>query len=418
MMDGTATKRNVRRRLPTSGPTVSEIFHDYGERFLEAHTATKKQLKVMYAVTHCRDGTFGFHRDVCDTCGYSERGNNSCRDRHCPTCNESKRRKWFRARLELLLPIPYYHIVFTIPHDFNPLVFMNPELIYNFLMDFSAETLNDFARDPRHLGARIGFYGLLHTWGAKLWRHPHVHFMVTGGGLTDDGKWVGLRHKGKFMFPVQALSKAFRAKFIEALKAAHKSDQIRFPYEMGNLQDYEAFDKWLYHVVPKKWVVFAKSPMAGSEKVLRYLSLYTNRAAISNERVRDLAPDGQVTFDYKRYDPKTQILKWHQTRLTAIEFIRRFLIHVLPSGFHRVRHYGFLANGKSKDNVRAIRLQLPEDSPRHKRAAGENKIWRPPCPACDGGSLIPAYIRHPGGIRIVNYMALQRLFRPAYADTS
>ena len=372
----------------------------------------------MHSIEHCRDGEFGHHMDVCDHCGYPERFNNSCRDRHCPKCTGISRRKWVKARLEDLLPIAYYHVVFTLPHVLYPLSLFNAVLIYELLFECAAETLKVFADDPQWLGARIGYYGVLHTWGGKLWQHLHVHFIVTGGGLKPNGQWVELKYQSKFLFPVKALSKRFRGIFIKALKRAHRQGELKFPGQLKELENYDAFDKWIYHSFPKKWVVFAKSPFAGPEKVVKYLGLYTNRAAISNYRLIGIKED-RVHFYYKIYEKKTDSVRWEKASLPALEFIGRFLMHILPCGFHRIRHYGFLSNGHSKKYVALIRELIADNADQTDEPQESLEITNHPvCPKCKKGKLVPALSVHRFGIVILNIGAYFQYIRKEIPDTS
>ena len=313
---------------------LADIFKQYGEEYLRTHTLSPDQHKVMYDITHCRSKQLGYHLDVCDHhCGHKEIAFNSCRNRHCPKCQNRARSKWVQARLAQLLPIAYYHTVFTLPHKIFPLSLYNKEIFYELLFNSAAETLQDFAADPKHLGAKIGFYGILHTWGGALCQHLHVHFIVTGGGLNKEGQWVEPKYKDKFLFPVRALSKTFRGKFIEGLKKAYYDGKLTLPYGFGNLAEIDKFEQWIDRLVAKEWVVYCKPPFSGPEEVVRYIGRYTHRVAISNHRLLSL-DHGKVYFLYKDYKDKKEY--WRQTHLDAPEFIRRFMMHVLPSRFHPV----------------------------------------------------------------------------------
>lgn len=361
---------------------LADIFRLYGADYRSAHRLSKKQHQVMFDIEHCRTAYFGYHIDSCDACGYSDQFYNSCRNRHCPKCQGIARRVWVNARLEDLLPIPYYHVVFTLPHLVNALVGYNRELIYNLLFDCASETLLQFGRDPKWLGALIGFYGILHTWGGKLWQHAHLHFIVAGGGLNEAGRWVTSKYKGKFLFPVFALSKVFRGKFVERFKAAYYQGALSIPDELKHLEDSDAFESWIDALVAKNWVVFAKRPFETPKRVVRYIGRYTHKVAISNPRILSIDKAG-VCFQYKDYKDKGRI---KETRLSGTEFIRRFLMHVLPNGFHRIRHYGLFANGRCKGKVARIRKLLEADEPGADFTA---KDFRPPCPKCKTGRMIP-----------------------------
>ena len=393
-------------------PEVADIFKRCGADYRADHKLSTKQHQVMFDIEHCRSSYFGYHVDTCDACDYTDHSYNSCRNRHCPKCQGIARRIWVNARFEDLLPIPYYHVVFTLPHLLNPLVGWNRELIYNLLFDCAAATLLQFGRDPEWLGAQIGFYGILHTWGGKLWQHLHLHFIVGGGGLNESGQWVEPKYKGKFLFPVRALSKVFRGKFIERLKEAYNTGELIIPERLDFLKDGDQFERWLDLLVARNWVVFTKSPFETPEKVIRYIGRYTHRIAISNQRLLKLDDDG-VYFRYKDYRDEGQ---WKTACLKAEEFIRRFLMHVLPDGFHRIRHYGLFANGKCKAKVAEIRqmfnsdenvLSLPEES------------FHLPCPKCKTGRMIPRLCMDRYGIFLLDVLSrcTVNLSRPVW-DTS
>lgn len=333
---------------------VADIFRLYGSDYRTGQKLSLKQRQVMFDIEHCRTSYFGYHVDVCDHCGAIDSGCNSCRNRHCPKCQGVARRIWVNARLKDLLPVSYYHVVFTLPHLINPLVGWNREFIYTLLFDCAAQTLLQFGRDPKWLGALIGFYGILHTWGGKMWQHLHTHFIVPGGGLTEDDRWVEPKYKGKFLFPVKAMSKVFRGKFIKALKRAYLTGQLVLSDGLRHLSDGDRFEQWLDILVARNWVVYAKAPFDSAEKVVRYIGRYTHRIAISNQRLIKVE-DGIVHFRYKDYRNKG---RWKTARLKAQEFIRRFLLHVVPDGFHRIRHYGLFANGRCKKMVCIIRQLL------------------------------------------------------------
>jgi hypothetical protein len=308
----------------------------------------------MYDIEHCRCGEFGTHWEICDTCGHLEKGYNSCRNRHCPGCNNIAQRRWVKARIDELLPVSYHHCVFTLPHMFNPLCRYNRKVMYDLLFETSSQTLLDFGNDAQRLGATIGFYGILHTWGGKMWPIPHVHFVTTTGGINPDGQWVTPKYDSTFLFPVLALSTVFRAKFLEGLQKVYDKGLLKFPGNLNYLCDPNTFKQWLYHEVPKEWVVFPKPPFAGPEEVVKYIGRYTHRAAISNNRVISME-DSIVEFWFKNTWKDS---KWETTSLPVMTFIERFLYHVLPKHFHRIRYYGFLSNGKAGTNIERIRHVL------------------------------------------------------------
>lgn len=361
-------------------PDLSDILRFYGDSYQEEHRLSSQQHKALKAIKACQTEELGCHVNVCGDCGYAEGAFNSCRNRHCPRCMWSSQRRWLEARESELLDVPYYHVVFTLPHYFFSFGLFNQKFLYETLMSASSETLKQFAQDPRHLGGHSGFFGVLHTWGQTLWFHPHVHYVVIGGGLSEDGeRWVEGKRGEKFIYPVRALSEVFRGKFIEKLKTAYFRGELVFPYDLAMCLDERGFELWLDGAVSQKWVVYAKRPFGGAEKVLKYLSQYTHRTAISNSRLLSLK-EGKVRFAYKDYRDKTtpkQIME-----LPVHDFIQRFLFHVLPSGFHRIRYYGFLANGKRKQNIERIRDLLPlRVAPKNNL---EEPVKQPPlaCPIC------------------------------------
>jgi hypothetical protein len=380
---------------------IAEIFRHYDAQYREAHSPTVEQLSAMHAIENCRTSVYGFHADVCDECGHIERAYNSCRNRHCPKCQGIAKRLWVRARMDQLLPIPYYHCVFTLPNLIFPLSLYNQKLIYDLLFECASQTLLVFAADERWLGAEIGFYGILHTWSQTLWGHPHIHFIVTGGGLNIDGEWVDLKYKGKFLFPVCAMSKVFRGKFVEGLKRAFNNGELTFPDNMNYLNRYDKFEKWIDRFVRRNWVVHTKAPFAGPEEVVQYIGRYTHRVAISNSRIKSI-DDGKIRFSYKDRKNGKGKAKWREMTLPADKFIQRFLWRILPNGYHRIRHYGFLANGKAKKKTEEIRRLLSdEDFTRQHhmnndltetQAAYSDDDYAVTCPICKKGKLRPFYV--------------------------
>jgi hypothetical protein len=329
-----------------SRPTVevADILRAQGRRFCEQHRnwLSFQQLKVMRAITGCRTAALGGHIDVCTRCGY-ETGisYNSCRNRHCPKCQAQARQRWVEAREQELLETSYFHVVFTLPHQLNALAEQNPRVLYEFLFAASATTLLEVAADPRHLGAQIGFCSILHTWGQNLRHHPHVHCVIPAGGLASDhSRWIRPRYR--FFLPVKLLSRVFRGKFLTRLKRAYRSQRLHFSGDLRQLAPEKRFTAFLRSLFRQDWVVYAKPGFGGPAQVLRYLGRYTHRVAISNHRL--LAFDGEkVTFRWKDYAHGNQQRKM---TLSAAEFLRRFLTHVLPRGFVRLRHFGFLANSQ------------------------------------------------------------------------
>ena len=320
----------------------------------------------MSAIEQCRTAALGGHVLRCSGCAKIEVAFNSCRNRHCTKCQASAARRWLEARQADLLPVEYYHVVFTLPAPVSAIAWYNKAVIYGLLFDVAAETLRTIAADPKHLGAQTGATLVLHTWGSALTHHPHVHGIVPGGGLSPDGeRWVACRPG--FFLPVRVLSRLFRRRFLEELMAAHRRGQLRFFGDYAPLADPSVFAQWLAPLRTCEWVVYAKRPFAGPEAVLAYLSRYTHRVAISNRRLVALDERG-VTFRWKDYRAKGRT-RYKVMTLSADEFMRRFLLHVLPAGFHRIRHYGLLANPVRRENLAKIRALLHVTTAASPRAA-------------------------------------------------
>jgi hypothetical protein len=341
---------------------VADIFRDQGPAWRQAHVGhvSLGQLKVMSAIERCRSAALGGHVLCCEGCAQIQIAYNSCRNRHCPKCQGTAARRWLENRQADLLPVDYYHVVFTLPAAISDIAYQNKAVIYKLLFKTVAETLLTIAADPKHLGAHIGVTAVLHTWGSALTHHPHLHCIVPGGGLSLDGqRWVAC--KSGFFLPVRVLSRLFRRLFLEQLSAAHHAGHLQFFGAHQNLADSQDFANFLAPLRKIDWVVYAKRPFAGPAAVLAYLSRYTHRVAIANSRL--IACDEQgVTFKWKDYRAKQP--DRHKTMtLTTDEFIRRFLLHVLPSGFHRIRHYGLFTNkARTRHLARArILLQIPPD---------------------------------------------------------
>ncbi|HEV8523790.1 MAG TPA: IS91 family transposase [Terriglobales bacterium] len=334
---------------------VADIFRTHGPIWRQTAHLSLGQLKVMSAIEQCRSAALGGHVLRCEDCGKVEIAYNSCRNRHCPKCQASAARRWLEARQADLLPVEYYHVVFTLPAPISAFAYTNKTLIYGLLFDVAAETLRTIAADPKHLGAQIGVTLVLHTWGSALTHHPHVHGIVPGGGLSDDAtRWVAC--KPGFFLPVRVLSRLFRRRFLEELDKAHRAGRLLFFGEHAGLAEATAFAKWLAPLRQCEWVVYAKRPFAGPAAVLAYLSRYTHRVAISNQRLLALDERG-VTFRWKDYRAKGRT-RYKTMTLGADEFMRRFLLHVLPGGFHRIRHYGLMANAVRRGNLARVRELL------------------------------------------------------------
>jgi hypothetical protein len=320
---------------------VADIFRRYGEAYRQQHGAplSPAQRRVMTAIEVCRTAALGGHLERCDQCGHERNAFNSCRDRHCPKCQSLARAQWIEDRQAELLDAPYFHVVFTVPEQIAAIAYQNKEVVYNILFRATAETLKTIAADPKHLGAEIGFFAVLHTWGQNLQLHPHLHCVVPGGGLSPDGQqWVGC--KPGFFLPVRVLSRLFRRLFLEALEKAFEAGKLQFFCALEPLRERPAFVQHLTEAKNAEWVVYAKRPFAGPEQVLDYVGRYTHRVAISNNRLLDME-DGQIRFQWKDYRHGDEV---KTMTLSADEFIRRLLLHLLPEGFQRIRYYGFLGN--------------------------------------------------------------------------
>jgi len=339
---------------------VADIVRTYGTAFVKQHARwlTALHLKVLRAIVACRTAVLGGHVEQCDSCGQRAISYNSCLNRHCPKCQAAARQTWLAERSAELLPVPYYHVVFTLPHLLAPLALQNKALVYGLLFRAAAETLLQIAADPKHLGAEIGFLAVLHTWGQTLLHHPHVHCVVPGGGLSPDHRrWIPCGHK--FFLPVEVLGVVFRGKFLQALERAFKKHKLTLAGQLTPLQSPADFAALLRAAAQRRWVVYAKRPFAGPAQVLTYLSRYTHRIAIANSRLVSMA-EGKVTFRWRDY------AHGHQTRtmtLEADEFLRRFLLHVLPASFVRIRYFGLLANRHRTRLLNLCRSHLQTHAP-------------------------------------------------------
>jgi hypothetical protein len=350
---------------------VADILRQYGPAWRERQRGhlSLAQLKVMSAIEQCRSAALGGHVVRCERCATERVAYNSCRNRHCPKCQASAAQRWLDARQADLLPVEYYHVVFTLPAPIADIAYQNKAVVYGLLFDVAAETLLTIGADPKHLGARIGATLVLHTWGSAMTHHPHVHGIVPGGGLSPDGKaWVACRPG--FFLPVRVLCRLFRRRFLERLDAVHRAGGLKFFGEHAALADRRAFASWLAPLRRCEWVVYAKRPFAGPAAVLAYLSRYTHRVAISNSRLISLDERG-VTFRWKDYRAKGRT-RYKTMALGPDEFMRRFLLHVLPGGFHRIRHYGLLANGSRKASLTRARELLQVETGSSDKAEGCN----------------------------------------------
>jgi Putative transposase/Transposase zinc-binding domain len=372
---------------------VADIFRDHGGAWRRANAGhvSLGQMKVMSAIESCRTAALGGHVARCENCPHTQISYNSCRNRHCPKCQAAAAREWLAERQAELLPVGYFHVVFTLPAAIADIAYQNKAVIYDMLFKASAETMTTIAADPKHLGARIGITAVLHTWGSAMTHHPHVHMIVPGGGIAlDRERWVACRPG--FFLPVRVLSKLFRRLFLEKLAAAHAASRLQFFGDHAPLVDTQAFEAFLTPLKTTKWFVYAKRPFAGPKAVLAYLSRYTHRVAISNRRLIS-ADDNGVTFKVKDYRIEGPA-RYKTMTLATDEFIRRFLIHVLPPGLHRIRHYGLFANGGRADNLaRARELLGPVKPPSEAATAQPADADAPPtlahpCPCCGGRMII------------------------------
>jgi hypothetical protein len=365
---------------------VADLVRVAGQAFIERNRKwiSWKHVKVLLAIQRCRTAVLGGHLDECTRCGHRAISYNSCRNRHCPKCQAGARDRWLEKRRRELLPTPYVHVVFTLPRPLAPLALQNKKIVYDLLFRTSAETLLEIARDPRHLGAEIGFFSVLHTWNQKLQLHPHVHCVIPNGGLSPNRlHWIKTRYA--FFLPVQVLGRVFRGKFVAALKRAFQDGQLHFHGDLKPLAQPKTFFAWLRPLFRKDWVVYAKRPFGGPEYVLRYLGRYTHRVAISNHRLVTFA-DQKVTFHWR-----DSVHKNEQRRMTLSldEFLRRFLLHLLPDGFVRIRHFGFLAN-RQRATLLPLCFQLLSSAPQTEQdtsgVKNANDLWR--CPKCAGPMVV------------------------------
>jgi len=393
---------------------VADVFRQHGEAYLAKYGASREQRRVLRDIQACRTAALGGHIAQCDQCGHQAISYNSCRNRHCPKCQGPARARWLEARAAELLPVPYFHVVFTVPEVLGPLALQNKRVVYNVLFQATAATLLEVAANPKRLGAQLGILAVLHTWGQNLLHHPHLHCVVPAGGLAVDGSdWVACREG--FFLPVRVLSRVYRGKFIAFLKSAYERHQLAFHGDLKVLADRAALEHLVNQAVQNEWVVYAKPPFGGPTQVLKYLARYTHRVAIANQRLLSLE-DGQVTFRWKDYAHGS---RQSTMTLEATEFIRRFLLHVLPSSFVRIRYYGFMANRFRAQNLARCRELLGQgrmeesaptppsseaaDAPIEERGARR-------CPVCQQGPM-----------RIIESLPPQRPARSQkvpYRDTS
>ena len=351
------------------------------EQSLENRTMNSWQVRTLSALSKCRTAALGGHVDGCSSCGNLRISYNSCRNRHCPKCQGNEREAWIEARKQELLPVAYFHVVFTLPSELNVLCMRFPSISYSALFDAAWATLNYFAKDEKHLGATTGMIAILHTWGQQLMLHPHLHCIIPAGGITQQGKWKHSKTNGNYLFPVKALSKVFRAKYIHHLRKKVKEfNEINTPEKQISLPKDS-----IESCFKKQWVVFAKKPFSGVNSVVEYLGRYTHKVAIGNHRIKNIdKSDNTILFSYKDYKDKgkTKVLKLEQ-----VEFIRRFVLHILPKNFVRIRHFGLLSSTSKSLTIPLIRKQLPEQKIKPKTSKGE--IYNPLiCPCCKKETMI------------------------------
>ena len=392
---------------------VAHVLRRYGEAYRTEHEASLSwaQRRVMHAIETCRTAALGGHREQCDTCEHQRIAYNSCRNRHCPKCQSLARAEWIEHRQAELLDCQYFHVVFTLPEEIAAIAYQNKAVVYHLLFQATAETLRTIAADPKHLGADIGFFAVLHTWGQNLLHHPHLHCVVPGGGLSPDRqRWIPCRRD--FFLSVKVLSRFFRRCFLEALEHAFNAGELHFFSALAALQDRARFQQYLAPVRKKAWVVYAKPPFAGPEQVLDYVGRYTHRVAISNNRLVDIEDD-QVRFRWKDYtaDDQQKIMT-----LTAAEFIRRFLLHTLPSGLQRIRYYGLLGNRHRTENLARCRNLLNMPSAATPAEPAPPLDYRSRYQALTGKSLHPCPACSAGRMRFIEF--LPRGKTPAVIDTS
>jgi hypothetical protein len=370
---------------------VADVFRRHGEAFFAAHgeSVTSGQRRILHALTSCRTAALGGHVDACDSCGHAAVSYNSCRNRHCPKCLAGASARWLEERQAELLPVPYFHVVFTLPAELAPIALQTKKVVYGLLFDAASRALLTIAADPRHLGAQITFLAILHTWGQNLHHHPHIHCVVPGGGLAPDrSQWIACREK--FFLPVRVLSSLYRGKLLDSLNRARERGDIGLHGEQAHLADPARWKALLKRLRAKQWVVYAKPPFGGPEQVLKYLARYTHRVAISNSRIVSI-DDDSVVFRWKDYADEN---RQRTMKLNGAEFIRRFLMHALPSGFVRIRHFGLFANSVRAANLELCRRLVPRASasstlelpaPKADREVSDETVRA--CPVCTPGRM-------------------------------
>ncbi len=390
---------------------VADILRTHGDAYRSRHPVSPEQAAVMRHLVACRTAVLGGHVDACAACGFLKVSYNSCRDRHCPKCQAARRAEWLETRLERLLPVEYFHVVFTLPEQLQPLALKNRRVIYDLLFRAASQAMLQLAADPKRLGAQVGFTAVLHTWGQNLLFHPHLHCVVTGGGLSLDGtRWVPARRG--YLLPVKVLGKLFRGKFLAGLQEAYDAGELRLTGSVATLTEPAYFRELLTTLYRRNWIVYAKPPFGGPEQVYRYLGRYTHRVAISNGRLVSLE-NGQVRFRYKDYADGS---KWKVMRLSAEEFLRRFLLHVLPKRFVVIRHYGLLASRNVSTRLKRCRELLDAASTATRsELTSDERVQQSPepehCPRCrqplrhwswDAGETPPSLLQSHASVPVLD----------------
>lgn len=379
---------------------VADIFRVYGKEYRETHGMPLRHHKAMNAIEICRTSVLGGHVDECDDCGAKKISYNSCRNRHCPKCQCLDKERWLESRKQEVLPVQYFHVVFTKPSELSPLSLRNQAVSYNILFKAASETLKELSSDTEHLGAQTGYIGILHTWSQTLIHHPHIHFIVTGGGLSSDGKrWISC--KNDFFIHVKVLSRVFRGKYLYYLNEAYKAGKLVFPGLIKHLEPEGAFNKFCSGLYKKEWVVYCKPPFKKSEDVIDYLGRYTHRVALTNNRIVKVEND-KVIFKYRDRQDNDKI---KPMTLEAFEFIRRYLYHILPDGFMKIRHYGILSNRYKSRNLKKCRellgIEPGESHQKKKKETWEDLLYRITgidprlCPHCKKGRMLQKQRIHP-----------------------
>jgi len=383
--------------------TIGSLFREHGASYISRNKVTAQQRSLIQLLSACRTGGLGSHFERCDRCTYHGKSHNSCRNRHCPACQQKQKLEWLDKRMQELLPVGYYHLVFTIPHELNPLCLQNKKVMYRLLFQAVSQTLVELCRDTSHLGADVGLIAVLHTWGQNMKEHPHLHCIMPAGGLSfGQEHWVHVKDKNDFFIPGKVLAKKFRGKFLYLLKQSKENGELEFHGRLAAIKGPVQFNRFLTPLYEKKWVVNVQKPLGKPEKILEYLSRYVFRIAITDRRIQEVK-DGKVRFSYK--DNRTGL--YRQMKLDIDEFIHRFLLHVLPKGFFKVRYYGIFSSRNRKRNIATAKNLLAMEAETHKQEAldeglrvweKQNTVWdeimeriiknrKPNCPACKKGRL-------------------------------